>query len=87
MKWYDEIAEVVKSDRDHNQQLEYQFKDFMMRKMYREKTNAPKLVLVEVLSDIHSKLVKEFVQYNEFSMSKTLTIQSKQTSKTYILTL
>ena len=44
MKQYDEIAAIVKLDRKHNQQVEHQFKDFMMRKMYGDKTNAPKIV-------------------------------------------
>ena len=46
MKLNDKIAEVIKSDREHNQQVEYQFKDFMMRKMYGDQNNAPKIVLV-----------------------------------------
>ena len=72
MKRYDEIAEVVKSDREHNQQVEYQFKDFMMTKMYGDQTNAPIIVPVKVLSDIHSKLGETYVPYNEFSMLKIL---------------
>ena len=56
MKRYDKIAEVVKSDREHNQQVEHQYKDFMMRIMYEDQTNAPKIVPVKVLQEIHSKL-------------------------------
>ena len=69
MKRYDEIAGLVKSDREHNQQVEHQFKDYMMSKMYGDKTNAPKLVPDEILSDVHDKLDEKYVPYNEFSMS------------------
>ena len=73
MKRYDKIAEVVNSDREHNQQVEYQFKFFLIRKMYEHQTNAAKLVPVKVLSDVYSNLGKEHVLYHEFSMSKILT--------------
>ena len=71
MKRYDEIAGLVQSDREHNQQVEHQFKDHMMRKMYGDKPNVPKLVPDEILSDIHDKLGEKYVPYNEFSMSTT----------------
>ena len=72
MKRYYNIAQVVKSDRELNQQVEHQFKDFMMTKMYGDQTSVPKLVLVKVLTEMHSNLGNEYVPYNEF-MSKTLT--------------
>ena len=71
MKRYDEIAGLVQSDREHNKQVEKQFKDYMMSKMYGDKPNVPKLVPDEILSDIHDKLGKKYVPYNEFSMSTT----------------
>ena len=40
--------------------------------MYGDQTNAPKIVPVKVLSDIHSKLGETYVPYNEFSMLKIL---------------
>ena len=51
----------------------------MIRKMYWDQANTPKLFQIKVLLDIHSKLGKEYVPYNEF-MSKTLTkVNIKQT--------
>ena len=40
--------------------------------MYGDQTNAPKIVPVKVLSNIHCKLGKEYVPYHELSMSKIL---------------
>lgn len=80
MKRYDEIAKIVKSDREHNEHVERQFKDYMMGKIYGDNTKAPKLVPVKEFSDIHDKLGKKYVPYNEFGMSKTLTkVNTKQT--------
>ena len=81
MKRYDKIAKVAKSNREHNQQVEYQFKDFMMRKMYGDQTNAPKLVAVKVFSDIHSKLGKEYVPYNEYMLKILPKVNTKQRDK------
>ena len=50
----------------------------MMRKMYKDQTNAPKIVPVEVLSDMHSKLGDNNVPYNKFSMSKIPTKNNTQ---------
>ena len=42
----------------------------MMRKMYEDQTNAPKIGPVKVLSDIYCNLGKEYLPYNEISMLK-----------------
>ena len=80
MKQYDEIAKVVKSDRELNQQVEDQFKDFMMRKMYGDQTNAPKITPLKVLSVIHGGLGNEYVPYNEFMPQILTRIDTKRTN-------
>ena len=67
MKQYDKIDQVVKSDIELNQQVEDQFIDFMIRKMYGDQTNVPKFFPLQLLSDIHSSLGNEYVPYNEFT--------------------
>ena len=71
MKRYDEIAKLVKSDRELNQQAELFFKDLMMEKNYGDKVNTPQITPVQVLSDIHQSLGDKYVPYNEFMFENT----------------
>ena len=79
LKRRDKIAKLVKSDSQLNQRVEYQFKDFMIRKMNGDQTNASKLVPVKALSDIHSKLGKEYVPYNKFMLKTLKKVNTKET--------
>ena len=43
----------------------------MMRKVYKDWTNIPQIIPVQVMSDIHSYLGKEYVPYNNFMPEAT----------------
>ena len=77
MKRYDEIAKMVRSDREFNHQVEFLFKDHMMKKMYGDKNEMPHITPVQVLSDIHSSLGNEYVPYNEFMHEPTQALSTK----------
>ena len=58
----------------------------MVRKRYGDQTNAPKLVPLEVLSDLHSSLGTEYVLYNEFMPEAITRINTKQTNTNHTIT-
>ena len=66
MKRYNDIANLVKSDRTFNHQVESLFKDLMFTKIYGDNSEISHIGPVQVLSDIHSSLGNEYVPYNEF---------------------
>ena len=67
MKRYDEIASIVKSDRNMNKNVEIEYKNFMYQKMYGDKEEKQKTVPdVISSSDIQDKLGEEYVPYNDF---------------------
>ena len=66
MKRYDEIASVVKKDRNLNQKIENDYKDFMYEKMYGNKEEKQNAVPDVILSDIQDKLGEEYEPYNDF---------------------
>ena len=67
MKRYDEIANLVKSDRNMNKKVEIEYKDFMFQKMYGDKEEKQQTAAPDViLSDVHEKLGETYVPYNDF---------------------
>ena len=66
MKRYDEIASVVKKDRNLNQKIENDYKDFMYEKMYGNKEEKQNAVPDVILSEIQDKLGEEYEPYNDF---------------------
>lgn len=66
MKRYDEIASIVKKDRNMNKKIENDYKDFMYEKMYGAKEEKQNAVPDVILSDIQDKLGEEYEPYNDF---------------------
>ena len=67
MKRYDEIANLVKSDRNINKKVEIQYKDFMYQKMYVDKEKNQQTATPDViLRDVLEKLGETYVPCNNF---------------------
>ena len=66
MKRYDEIASLVKSDKNMNKEVEIEYKDFMYQNMYGDEEQKQNAVPLVILSDVHEKLGNTFVVYNGF---------------------
>ena len=56
MKRYDEIAGLVKTDRNMNKNVEIEYKDFVYQKMYGDEEEKPNTVPDVILSDVHKYL-------------------------------
>ena len=63
MKRYNEIAGLVKSDRNIHKKVQIECKDFMYQKIYDDKEEKQNTVPLVILSDVHETLGNTYVPY------------------------